>query len=64
MAVALSVCISDPMLVKQKCVWEVVVFCGKNSILKNWKKWKVSPKVKKSYVPWVGFEPGTSCMAV
>ena len=26
MTVALSVCISDPMLVKQKCVWEVVVF--------------------------------------
>ena len=29
MAVALSVFISDPMLVKLKCVWEAVVFCGK-----------------------------------
>ena len=26
MTVALSVCISDPMLVKPKCVWEAVVF--------------------------------------
>ena len=25
--------------------------------------YKVSPKTRKSFVSWVGFEPGTLCMA-
>ena len=47
MAVTLKVCISDPMLVKPKWVWEVAGFFWKNckqtaekckQIFENWKK--------------------------
>ena len=46
MAVQLKLCISDPMLVKPKCVWEAVVFlknCKQTAekckqIFENWKK--------------------------
>ena len=39
MSVALSVCISNPILVKQKCVWEAVVFYEFQLIFYNCKLW-------------------------
>ena len=51
MAIFLKLSISDPMLVKPKCVWEAVVFFLKNckqtaekckQIFQNWKKTTVS----------------------
>ena len=48
MTVALSVCISDPMLVKQKCVWEAVVFYEFQLIFYTCKS--LMPKITKSII--------------
>ena len=48
MGVALSVWISDPMLVKQKCVWEAVVFYEFQLIFYNCKS--LMPKMTKFFI--------------
>ena len=47
-AITLKLCVSDPMLVKPKCVWEAVVFFWKivNKQLKNVNKFS---KIEKNY---------------
>ena len=48
MTIALSVCISDPMLVMQKCVWEAVVFYEFQLIFYTCKLWM--PKMTAFYI--------------
>ena len=58
LAITLKVCISDPMLVKPKCVWEVKVFYFSAVCLQFFKKknfhlsntfWLYQPRVRNAY---------------
>ena len=59
MDVTLKVCISDPMMVKPKWVWEVAVFCVKSKFFEKFQKITSFSKIKKCYIA-LEFEPGTS----